>query len=312
LNPSGALTNAISFHHLPDGNFFGRIRLWGTIGWIAAAWIFGAIVSSKKAFVISNDLHGALQLSAAASIVLSIYALFLPKGIGTLNRVKNVLPTNPFKVVLDPVFLLLTIFSGLIMLIDRFYIFGAAPYVKSIGYAENDIMSILSIGQIPEILMLLTLGMLIGRIGFKLTILAGIALEISRYTLFAAGGSDLFLFSGILLHGITWALFFVPITIYIDKKSSRENRAGVQQLYSFMSGTGVIAGNLICGICVDLTKSHEGVINYNHFWFVPMGLSVVVFVLFLFLFKEPAKEPLTADSLIDTRSEILLKNASAE
>jgi hypothetical protein len=270
------------------------------------------IVSSKKTFILSNDLHGALQLSAVASIVLSLYALFLPKGIGSLNRGKNVLPTNPFKVVLDPVFLFLTIFSGLIMLIDRFYVFAAAPYIKSIGYAENDIMAVLSIGQIPEILMLLTLGMLLMRIGFKLTILAGIALEILRYTLFAAGGGDFSLFSGILLHGITWALFFVPITIYIDKKSSRQNRAGVQQLYSFMSGAGVIAGNLICGICVDLTKSSEGIINYGHFWLVPMSLSVVVFILFVLLFKEPVKQPLPADSVIDTKTEFFLEKASAE
>lgn len=311
-NPSGALTNAISFHHLPDGNFFGRIRLWGTIGWIAAAWTFGAIVSAKKTFILSNDLHGALQLSAVASIVLSLYALFLPKGIGSLARVKNVLSTNPFKVVLNPVFLFLTIFSGLIMLIDRFYVFGAAPYVKSLGYAENDIMSILSIGQIPEILMLLTLGMLLARIGFKLTILAGIALEILRYTLFAAGGGDLSLFSGILLHGITWALIFVPITIYIDKKSARQNRAGVQQLYSFMSGTGVIAGNLICGICVDLTKSSKAIVNYGHFWLVPLVLSVVVFILFLFLFKEPNKQSPSDDSSIDTKSDFQLEKAPAK
>lgn len=216
------------------------------------------------------------------------------------------------KVVLDPVFLLLTVFSGLIMLIDRFYIFGAAPYIKSIGYAENDIMSTLSIGQIPEILLLLTLGVLLQHIGFKLTILAGIGLEILRFTLFAAGGSDLFLFSGILLHGITWALFFVPITIYIDKKSTRQNRAGVQQLYSFMSGTGVIAGNLIAGICVDLTKSTDGIINYGHFWLFPMCLSVLVFVLFLLLFKEPAKQLEQEIPIVGAKSEPHLEKTLAK
>jgi nucleoside transporter len=312
LNPSGALTNAISFHHLPDVNLFGGIRLWGTIGWIAAAWVFGAIVSSEKIFILSNDLHSALQLSAIASLILSIYALFLPKGIGVINRVKNTPRPNPIKVVLDPVFLLLTVFSGLIMLIDRFYIFGAAPYIKSLGFAENDIMSILSIGQIPEILLLLTLGMLLQRIGFKLTILAGIGFEVMRFTLFAAGVNDLFLFMGILLHGITWALFFVPITIYIDKKSTRQNRAGVQQLYSFMSGTGVIAGNLIAGICVDFNRSSNETINYSHFWLVPMCLSVLVFVLFLLLFKEPVKPQQQEIAIVSTKSEPLLEKALAE
>ncbi|MDO5577150.1 MAG: MFS transporter, partial [Fibrobacter sp.] len=36
IGPSVALTTAITFHHLGKSNNFGTIRLWGTIGWIAA------------------------------------------------------------------------------------------------------------------------------------------------------------------------------------------------------------------------------------------------------------------------------------
>jgi nucleoside transporter len=285
LNPSGALTNAISFHHLPDSKLFGGIRLWGTIGWISAAWIFG-IISSGKVFFIANDLHSALQLSAISSFILSIYALFLPKGIKKIDRISAIVPTDSLKVVLNPIFILLSIFSGLIMLIDRFYIFGAAPFLKSIGYAERDIMPILSIGQIPEIFILLVMGILIKYFGFKLTILTGIILEILRFTIFAFGNTDLFLLTGIMVHGITWALFFVPITIFIDCNCSRKIRAGVQQLYSFISGTGIIAGNLIAGMVTDFSKTITGSVNYTHYWLVPMSLSIVVLIIFSILFKE--------------------------
>src|SRR4029453_19211779 len=37
--PTLSLTNSICFHHLKDAQQqFGRVRLWGTIGWIAASW----------------------------------------------------------------------------------------------------------------------------------------------------------------------------------------------------------------------------------------------------------------------------------
>ena len=46
--PTMSLTNAIAFHHLPDArNDFGKIRLWGTIGWIAASWPFVFILAGK-------------------------------------------------------------------------------------------------------------------------------------------------------------------------------------------------------------------------------------------------------------------------
>jgi len=299
LSPAGALTNAISFHHLHDRNDYGDIRLWGTIGWIAAAWGFSAI-SSFKISLLSSNLQGALQLSAVSSIVLSIYALLLPCGIKQIPKTSFGLVKDQLSLLINPkrffkslfadsgfdtTLILISVFACFVLLVDRFYIIGAAPFVKSIGYAENDILSILSIGQIPEIFLLLILSFILKKFGFKITMLAGIGLEIFRFVLFASGTQELLLFSGILVHGITWAFFFVPITIYIDKQCKPDNRAAVQQLYTFVSSNGVIAGNFTAGICMDFAKISNGTINYTTFWIVPLIISVIVFVLFALFFK---------------------------
>ena len=41
-SPTLPLTNSISFHHLPDRDRdFGRVRVWGTVGWIAVGITIG-------------------------------------------------------------------------------------------------------------------------------------------------------------------------------------------------------------------------------------------------------------------------------
>ena len=55
--PTMSLTNAICFHHISNAQTeFGKLRLWGTIGWIAASWPFVFILAGKT----GPDLHAAL------------------------------------------------------------------------------------------------------------------------------------------------------------------------------------------------------------------------------------------------------------
>jgi MFS family permease len=55
--PTVALTNAVVFHNVPDARHdFGPLRMWGTIGWIAASWPFVFILAGKT----GDSLHAAL------------------------------------------------------------------------------------------------------------------------------------------------------------------------------------------------------------------------------------------------------------
>jgi hypothetical protein len=285
LNPTTALTNAISFHHIADGNRFGNIRLWGTIGWIAAAWVYGLLTTGNYLFL-SQNLKSALQLSIYGSVILAFYALTLPKGVITPKSKINLFPIDSFRILLKPEILFLTVTSAIVMMIDRFYIFGGAPFLKDLHYSEKDILPILSIGQIPEILFLFALSFILRKFGFTLTILCGLILEIIRFAIFAFTSSEYFLLTGIAIHGTTWALFFIPITIYIDKKCSKYTRAGVQQFYTLFSAIGVMGGNLISGLVADSFKTSTNEINYTMFWSIPLICSVVVTFLFIILFNK--------------------------
>ena len=75
--PTLALSNSIAYSALTQGNYdlikaFPPIRVWGTVGFIAAMWITN--LSGSKA------TEGQFYIAAAGSILLGIYSIFnLPK-----------------------------------------------------------------------------------------------------------------------------------------------------------------------------------------------------------------------------------------
>src|SRR5690554_3362687 len=122
IGPSVALTTTITFHHsLNNSNSFGIIRLWGTIGWFAAAWVFSYVVSLNNNPVDScGNLHWALYLACAASVILGLYSFTLPTGIVKKVKSSNFILNDSLKIVLNPQLRLLVLFSIIITFAARF------------------------------------------------------------------------------------------------------------------------------------------------------------------------------------------------
>ena len=73
--PTLGLGNTIAFTHLNRIDF-PKIRVWGTIGWIAAGLAVGFLGWSSNLDI--------MKLAAGSSIVLGVFAFFLPLYVGTL------------------------------------------------------------------------------------------------------------------------------------------------------------------------------------------------------------------------------------
>lgn len=287
--PTFALTTTISFHHAPDAvRSFGGIRLWGTIGWFAAAWVFSFFWSGNISNLSSEDLHSALQLSAVSSLILAFYAFSLPVGLKREKGKVILIPKDSLKVILQPEILIISLFCIVLTFADRFYTFGGGPFLKSLGYNDRQIMPVLSLGQIPEILGLGILALVLNKIGLKKTLLCGAFFEVARFLMFIIGGTR-FLYLGIAMHGLTYAYFFVPLVMFLDNRCDRYSRAGVHQLFSIITGgVGGFAGNLLAGYTADLTTiSSINQINFTYFWSVPLILSIIGFAgIFAFLSEQ--------------------------
>ena len=92
--PTLALSNSITFSHINNQeNDFPKIRVWGTIGWIASSWLFPMIwlqtnldfqllppfVVGSEVSNVTSRLADALKFSGIISIIYGIYCYLLPQ-----------------------------------------------------------------------------------------------------------------------------------------------------------------------------------------------------------------------------------------
>ena len=88
-SPTLALTNSLAFHHLEDRDRdFGKVRVWGTVGWIAVGigigqWLaFGhspeGLTGEALDMARYEGMADAFRLSAILGLVMGVFCLWLP------------------------------------------------------------------------------------------------------------------------------------------------------------------------------------------------------------------------------------------
>ncbi len=297
LAPAVPLTNAITFHHRSDANRkFGHTRVWGTIGWAAAAWVFGAVwLSGNGAAAATERLPDALLLSSIASVILSIYSITLPslpkKKRASLPRLSEIIPFKSLRLFANSQILLLAGVGLGMTAVDKMYYLGAAPYLRYWGYSDRLLMPIMSLGQVSEVVAMILLVAVIAKVGVKTTLLIGITAEILRFATFAVGGTWPCVILAMIGHGVAFAMFFVTVFMAIDSFSDEDSRTALHQLFAIITaGAGGLLANLLGGICLDLfIIQPTDYPDYRTFWLIPMGISILSFLLVWTVF-DPKKE----------------------
>ncbi|HZZ76371.1 MAG TPA: MFS transporter, partial [Puia sp.] len=93
---------------------------------------------------------------------------------------------------------------------------------------------------------------------------------------------------GIVLHGCCYDFVYVAGQIYIDKKAGPEIRAQAQGLFVLVSyGVGQGLGTLAAGwIFNSIMGNGTSLMQWQHFWIVPLYFAAVVTLLFILGFRE--------------------------
>lgn len=296
--PTIALTNSIAFSNVDDvERLFPRIRVMGTIGWIASGIVCG-FLPTMLGFGDISASNIPLLITAASSALLGIFALTLPntppKSKGKMSF-KVMLGLDAIVLLKDRNFLVFFFCSFLFAMPLAFYYIFANGYLTEVGM--KNATGWMTLGQFSEIFFMLALPFFTKRFGIKKVLLLGLITAAIRYGFFVYGGADhIFtyglLFLGILLHGVSYDFYYVTAYIYVDKKAPVHMRTAAQGLITLCcQGFGSLLGYRIGGQMMEKMFAYSEPVNGQTFnwagmWGFGAIMIAVITVLFMLLFKE--------------------------
>ncbi|MDR0733171.1 MAG: MFS transporter [Dysgonamonadaceae bacterium] len=291
--PTWSLTGAIVLKHVQPEHF-PRIRLFGTLGWVASG-LFSLVFI--KVFHVTVFDGGTLPFLCGSGVALiaSVLNLTLPNtppgGEKDKISVSELLGFKAFTMFRDRNFLVFTLCAfAAVLAYSLYYTFGA-EFLQDRRFEYITIT--LNWGQVGELFFLFITTILITRFGFKKAMIIGLAAMLARYLSFWWGSvsdTPAFYIVGILFHGVIFGLFFVTGQIYTDKKASDALRAQAQGLLAFLLwGVGLLVGNFICSNLIDANTTIDAaghtIYNWSVIFGVTSGFSLIVLLLFVVFYK---------------------------
>lgn len=283
--PTIGLTSSLAFHHMSNQEKeFPVVRVFGTIGWIAA----GILVSG----ILHADFDPTpLYVGGGASIFLGLYSFTLPRtpppAFGQKTSWKEILGLDALERIRKSKSQVVFLISALLAYIAFGTYFPYAPVFFADAGVENPAFQ-MTFGQMSEIFFMLLIPFFFRRMGVKWMLFVGLATWFVRFGLFAGAaveGVYWMILLGIIVHGLCYDFFFVTGQIYIDKKTAPEIRGQVQGLLVLLTyGVGFLIGTAGSGfifnsLAVDGTLPPD---QWRFFWIV-FAVAALAFSIFFYV-----------------------------
>lgn len=298
--PTISLSNSVAYNILKNNNYdvvkvFPPIRVWGTIGFIAAMWLTN--LSGNKAS--ANMFY----ISAVSAFVLGIYSFTLPKCppqklIEKGSSLFQKLGLNAFKLFGTykmALFFVFSMFLGAALQLTNMYgdvflsEFGNSPeYANSFVVQKSTL--IMSISQFSETAFILAIPFFLKRFGIKQVMLISMLAWVLRFGFFAYGdpsfGGTFLIIMSCIVYGMAFDFFNISGSLFIETSTDSSIRSSAQGLFMMMSnGFGAFFGGIISGQVIDTFFTHDGVRDWHNIWLSFAGYALVIAIAFAVLFK---------------------------
>ncbi|MFZ4750781.1 MAG: MFS transporter [Phycisphaerales bacterium] len=309
--PTMALTNSISFANLPDRDRdFGPVRLWGTIGWIAAGIGIGQILlrSYNDSPELLNEGRGVgFLIAAGLGVVMAVYCLTLPHTPPTKSAEEKTAWLEGVKEVFKQPLITLFAIAVPVSMIHQFYFVFTSDFVTKVQAAAksesadafsnwvNQIFGVgggglMTIGQMTEIAVLALIPFFAKSVSRKNLLMIGLAAYAARMALFAFAPSLPTVILGIALHGFCFGCFIFVAFMVVDENTTPDIRATAQNLFNLVIvGIGIIVGSLFATSVVAKYATAGGEMDYQKLFSVPMYMALGCLVLMLLFYPSKKK-----------------------
>jgi PPP family 3-phenylpropionic acid transporter len=218
---------------------YGRMRVWGSVGFVCATLSVGALVTD----------HGADVVPAAISLVfvLAIVAALLAPRLGRMGVTSAIKPVSPSALRRVDLHLLMCGASLIQASHGMYYAFSTLHW-REVGFSTGSIGVLWATGVIAEITVFFMAGRIARRIGASTLIRFGGAVAIARWAFFPADLSFAAYLALQLTHAFTFAFVHVGLQSKMVDMVQEEQESAAQGAYIFYNGVLLGAATILSGI----------------------------------------------------------------
>lgn len=297
--PTIALSNSIAYNVLKSNNLdvikvFPPIRVWGTVGFIAAMWATNLTGNKATEFQ--------FYISAIGSFILGLYAFTLPacrpNKSAQAKGFAESMGLNAFKLFGNSkmaLFFLFAMLLGAALQLTNMYGDRFVDNFKDIPkYADLFVVKystiIMSISQVSETLFILAIPFFLKRFGIKKVMLISMLAWVLRFGLLAfanpADGLWMIILSCIV-YGMAFDFFNVSGSLFVETQTNPNIRSSAQGLFMMMvNGIGAVIGSITSGYIIENFYSNpDGSFQWQGIWIAFAIYAAGVAVLFALLFR---------------------------
>ena len=297
--PTIALSNSVAYNVLKSNNFdvvknFPPIRVWGTIGFIAAMWLTN--LTGNKAS--ENQFY----IASVAAIGLGLYSFSLPKCKPQHTTEKNksfvdLIGLSSFKLFANyklALFFIFSMFLGAALQLTNAY---GDVYLDDFKlqpqYADSFVVKystiIMSISQISETLFILAIPFFLKKFGIKQVMLISMIAWVLRFGLFAFGNPAdglWMIITSCIVYGMAFDFFNISGSLFVETSTDSTIRSSAQGLFMMMTnGFGAVFGSVSSGYIIDHFFTSNTGKDWHNIWLTFAIYSLIIAVFFALLFK---------------------------